>query len=75
MLQPLDDGRVIVADLEQHFRCPGMMLGAPGSSVMRPVVHTVRGPASAGKRSSIATQNLASASPASLRSDMRVVPA
>ena len=27
-----------------------MMLGAPGSSVMRPVVHTVRGPHCAGKR-------------------------
>ena len=44
-----------------------MMLGAPGSSVMRPVVQTVRGPHAAGKRSSIATQNLASARPASLR--------
>ena len=54
---------------------PGMMLGAPGSSVMRPVVHTVRGPQTAGKRSSIATQNLASARPASLRIAIRVVPA
>ena len=54
---------------------PGMMLGAPGSSVMLPVVHTVRGPQTCGKRSSISTQNFASASPASLRSAIRVVPA
>ena len=51
------------------------MLGAPGSSVMRPVVHTVRGPQAAGNRSSIATQNFASARPASLRTAIRVVPA
>ena len=54
---------------------PGMMLGAPGSRVMRPVVHTVRGPHAPGKRSSMATQNRASASPASLRTAIRVVPA
>ena len=42
---------------------------------MRPVVHTVRGPQAAGKRSSISTQNLASARPASLRMAIRVVPA
>ena len=42
---------------------------------LRPVVQTVRGPLAAGKRSSIATQNLASARPASLRALMRVVPA
>ncbi|MGY3407997.1 hypothetical protein ACVWZV_004110 [Bradyrhizobium sp. GM5.1] len=54
---------------------PGMMLGAPGSSVMRPVVQTVRRPQLSGKRLSIATQNFASASPASFRAAMRVVPA
>jgi hypothetical protein len=54
---------------------PGMMLGAPGSSEIRPVVHTVRGPHNAGKRSSIATHSRASASPASLRSFICVVPA
>jgi len=49
-----------------------MMLGAPGSRVvMRPVVHTVRGPQSVGNRSSMATQNLANATPASLRTPMR----
>ena len=42
---------------------------------MRPVVQTVRGPQLSGKRSSIATQNFASASPASFRAAMRVVPA
>ena len=75
VLQALDHGRIVVADLEQHFGAPGMMLGAPGSSVMRPVVQTVRGPQIAGKRSSIATQNFASARPASLRIAIRVVPA
>ena len=54
---------------------PGMMLGAPGSSVMRPVVQTVRGPLTVGKRSSMTTHNLAAARPASLRSFIRVVPA
>jgi hypothetical protein len=52
-----------------------MMLGAPGSRVMWPVVQTVRGPHAPGKRSSMATQNRASASPASLRTAIRVVPA
>ena len=33
---------------------PGTMLGAPGSSRMRPVVHTLRGPATCGNRASIA---------------------
>ena len=35
---------------------PGMMLWLPGSSVMRPVVHTVRGPQISGKRLSIADE-------------------
>ena len=35
------------------------MLGDPGSSVMRPVVHTVRGPQIAGNDSSTATQERA----------------
>jgi hypothetical protein len=35
-----------------------MMLDAPGSGAMRPVVQAVRGPLTAGNRSSIATQNL-----------------
>src|SRR5258707_588441 len=49
-----------------------MMLGAPGSRAMWPVVHTVRGPHSLGKRSSIATQNLVRATPASLRTSIRI---
>src|ERR1700748_2795757 len=40
---------------------PGMMLGAPGSSAMRPVVQTVRGPHACGKFWPIATQNFGSA--------------
>ena len=76
ILEPIDHGWVIVRGSETTFpQLPGMMLGAPGSSGMRPVVHTVRGAHCAGKRSSIATQNLASASPASRRTSIRVVPA
>ena len=54
---------------------PGTMLGAPGSSVIRPVVQTVRGPATSGNRSLIAAAKRTSATPASLRIAMRVVPA
>ena len=54
---------------------PGITLGAPGSRVILPVVQTERGPTTAGKRSSIMLQNLTSATPASLRTGMRVVPA
>ena len=52
-----------------------MMLWLPGSSVMRPVVHTVRGPQISGKRLSIALSSLISASPASRRRNIEVVPA
>ena len=52
-----------------------MMLWLPGSSVMRPVVHTVRGPQISGKRLSIAESSRTSASPASRRRVIEVVPA
>jgi hypothetical protein len=51
-----------------------MMLGAPGSSVIRPVVQTLREPATCGKRRSISASTRRSASPAS-RGAMLVVPA
>ena len=52
-----------------------MMLWLPGSSVMRPVVHTVRGPQISGKRLSIAESSRTSARPASRRRVIEVVPA
>lgn len=54
---------------------PGMMAGASGSRVNRPVVYTVRAPASRGKRSSMVDANSASATPASLRIPIGFVPA
>ena len=54
MLRSRSSSRAITAGSSSRIwnsisAAPGMMLGAPGSSVMRPVVHTVRGPQAAGK--------------------------
>ena len=52
-----------------------MTEGAFGSISMRPIVHTVRGPAISGKRSWMRVASRTIATPASLRRTMRVVPA
>ncbi len=54
---------------------PGMMEGAPGSSLICPVVQVVRSPTTAGKAASIAASRRTAVSPASRRSAMLVPPA
>ena len=54
---------------------PGTMLSAPGSTSTRPVVHTVAGPASAATHALSRTPNSNSATDASRRRSIGVVPA
>ena len=50
VLQPVQDRHILIAELEAASRpAPGTMLWTPGSSAIRPMVHTLRSPAWARK--------------------------
>ena len=74
-MQLVEHRRIGVAQLEQRLGAARNDAVLPGSSVMRPVVHTVRAPQISGKRLSIALSSLISARPASRRRAIEVVPA